>query len=192
MTEDRLDPMEDLVGDLFVDWHDELRMCREWVERIPRWHLNSFAFVGRRRTGKTAILVKFFNELFHTQDRVIPVFISFARYLGRRERHKLVDAFRLRHMSRFEVEPRLLRQPNSVSISQCLAWSSKAPSGSHASNLTHQNLNALLLPDHLDEVPEPRPPVLPDEDEIDELEELTRLPIVLPCDLIDRIMDILC
>ncbi len=85
MTEYRLDPIEDLVGDLFVDRHDELRMCREWVERIPRWHLNSFAFVGRRRTGKTAILVKFFNELFHTQDRVIPVFISFARYLGRRE-----------------------------------------------------------------------------------------------------------
>ncbi len=85
MTEDRFDPIEDLVGDLFVDRHEELRMCREWVERIPRMHLNSFAFVGRRRTGKTAILVRFFNELFHTQDRVIPVFISFARYVGRRE-----------------------------------------------------------------------------------------------------------
>jgi len=90
MTDERLDPIEDLVGDLFVDRHDELRMCREWVEKIPRWHLNSFAFVGRRRTGKTAILVRFFNELFHTQDRVIPVFISFARYL---ERDKIITNY---------------------------------------------------------------------------------------------------
>ncbi|MCP4347306.1 MAG: ATP-binding protein [Desulfobacterales bacterium] len=83
--DEHIEPIEDLVGDLFVDRHKELEICWKWVHDIPLRHLNSFAFVGRRRTGKTAILVKFFNKLFWEQDRVIPVFISFARYLDRRE-----------------------------------------------------------------------------------------------------------
>lgn len=82
---EHIEPIEDLVGDLFVDRQEELRMCREWVENIPRESLNSFALVGRRRTGKTAILVKFFNELFGEQERVVPVFITFAHYLNRKE-----------------------------------------------------------------------------------------------------------
>ncbi len=77
--------MEDLVGDLFVDRHEELRLCRKWVEDIPKVPVNSLALAGRRRTGKTAILVKLFNELFCGQDRVLPVFITFADYLDRRE-----------------------------------------------------------------------------------------------------------
>ncbi|MCP4350371.1 MAG: ATP-binding protein [Desulfobacterales bacterium] len=83
--DDHLEPIEDFVGELFVDRHEELEMCRKWVNNIPRRHLNSFALLGRRRTGKTAILVKFFNELFWNQDRVIPVFISFSRYLNHKE-----------------------------------------------------------------------------------------------------------
>jgi len=61
---DHIEPIEDLVGDLFVDRNEELRLCREWVENIPLRHLNSWALVGRRRTGKTAILVRLFNRLF--------------------------------------------------------------------------------------------------------------------------------
>ncbi|MCP4106634.1 MAG: ATP-binding protein [Desulfobacteraceae bacterium] len=82
---ERLEPIEDIVGDLFVDRYEELDICRKWVNNIPLRHSNSFALVGRRRTGKTAILVKFFNELFWNQDRVIPVFISFSRYLDHKE-----------------------------------------------------------------------------------------------------------
>lgn len=38
---EHIKPIEDLVGDLFVDRQEELRMCREWVENIPRMPLNS-------------------------------------------------------------------------------------------------------------------------------------------------------
>ncbi|MCP4111432.1 MAG: ATP-binding protein [Desulfobacteraceae bacterium] len=82
---DLIEPIEDMVGDLFVDRDKELRLCREWVEKIPRDSLNSWALAGRRRTGKTAILVKLFNRLFLEQDRIVPVFITFAEYLDRNE-----------------------------------------------------------------------------------------------------------
>jgi len=78
-------PLEDVTGDLFVDRHEELRLGRLWIQDIPLRHLNSWALVGRRRTGKTAILVKLFNQVFDEQDRVVPVFITFARYVKRAE-----------------------------------------------------------------------------------------------------------
>ncbi|MFQ5856041.1 MAG: hypothetical protein ACE5LU_10395 [Anaerolineae bacterium] len=79
--ENRLTPLEDIVGDLFVDRHEELNLFWEWATSIPHRLGNSFALIGRRRTGKTAILVKLFNRLFYEQEAVLPVFITFARYL---------------------------------------------------------------------------------------------------------------
>ncbi|MCP4112322.1 MAG: ATP-binding protein [Desulfobacteraceae bacterium] len=79
----QIEPIEDLVGELFVNRQKELQLCRKWVENIPRRHGNSYALVGRRRTGKTAILIRFFNQLFYEQNRVLPVYVSFARYMWR-------------------------------------------------------------------------------------------------------------
>ena len=50
---------------------------------MPHPVRNSYAFVGLRRTGKTAILHKLFNRLFYEQEAVLPVYISFADYLYR-------------------------------------------------------------------------------------------------------------
>lgn len=85
MTQTDLLPLEDLVGDLFVDRHDELRLFWNWATSIPHRHRNSYALIGRRRTGKTAILVKLFNRLFYEQDTVLPVFITFAQYFDRKK-----------------------------------------------------------------------------------------------------------
>ncbi len=82
---EHMTPLEDLAGDLFVNRHEELRLGRLWIQDIPRRHLNSWALVGRRRTGKTAILVKLFNQLFDKQDRIVPIFITFAHYVNRTE-----------------------------------------------------------------------------------------------------------
>lgn len=82
---DRLDPLEDLVGTLFIDRQVELEMYWRWANSVPSGPLNSYALVGRRRTGKTALLVKLFNRLFHEQTRVTLVFITFAQYLQRQE-----------------------------------------------------------------------------------------------------------
>ncbi len=116
-------PLEDFVGDRFVNRHEELRLCRRWIDKIPRDHLNSWALVGRRRTGKTTILVKFFNQLFEEQDRVVPIYITFARYVRRTEPITYYDfakeyfgsylrcylAFRYR-------EPSLIRQNVEISV----------------------------------------------------------------------------
>ena len=79
----RIEPLEDLVGDLFVDRQVELNMVWEWGSNVPPPSRNSIALIGRRRTGKTAILTKVFNRLFYEQTKVLPVFISFSRYLHR-------------------------------------------------------------------------------------------------------------
>ena len=60
-----------------------------FILEVGQWHSNSggnsYALIGLRRTGKTAIMHKTFNRLFHEQDRVLPVYISFAQYLNRPE-----------------------------------------------------------------------------------------------------------
>lgn len=82
-TTSHIEPLEDLVGDLFVDREFELNLIWEWGSNVPPPGRNSIALIGRRRTGKTSILVKAFNRLFYEQTKVMPVFISFSRYLHR-------------------------------------------------------------------------------------------------------------
>ncbi|MBV7329745.1 hypothetical protein KFU94_16160 [Chloroflexi bacterium TSY] len=77
----QLDPLEDLVGELFVDRHEEVKMYWEWGTNVPPPVGNSRALIGRRRTGKTSILVRVFNRLFHEQEKILPVYVSFAQYL---------------------------------------------------------------------------------------------------------------
>ncbi|MCP4106308.1 MAG: ATP-binding protein [Desulfobacteraceae bacterium] len=119
---EQIEPIEDLVGDLFVDRNEELRLCREWVEKIPRDSLNSWALAGRRRTGKTAILVKFFNKLFYEQDRVVPVFISFAPYLDRQvaiSHHEFAEEYFTGYLASYLAfrfrEPLLVNQRGELS-----------------------------------------------------------------------------
>lgn len=57
---------------------------------FPHPGRNSYALIGLRRTGKTAILHKIFNRLFNEQDRVLPVYISFVQYLNQ---PKPINAF---------------------------------------------------------------------------------------------------
>ncbi|MCE7980900.1 MAG: hypothetical protein DYG89_06880 [Caldilinea sp. CFX5] len=81
-SEPRLEPLEDQVGDLFVNRQEELALfLNDWIARINVVPNNSWALIGRRRTGKTSVLVKLYNYLFYQQERVIPVYISFARFL---------------------------------------------------------------------------------------------------------------
>ena len=97
---DRLNPLEDL-GDLFVNRDEELEKFWKWATGVPHPGRNSYAFVGLRRTGKTAILHKLFNRLFHEQEAVLPVYISFADYLYRKEPitvYEFADEFFLGYM----------------------------------------------------------------------------------------------
>ena len=81
---DRVNPLEDL-GNLFVNREAELEKFWKWATGVPHPGRNSYALVGRRRLGKTAILHQLFNRLFHEQEAVLPVYISFADYLYQKE-----------------------------------------------------------------------------------------------------------
>lgn len=78
-------PLEEPAGVWFVNRRAELDLFWQWATGIPHPGRRSFALIGLRRTGKTAILHKTFNRLFNEQTRVLPVYISFARYLQRVE-----------------------------------------------------------------------------------------------------------
>lgn len=80
-----LGPLEEIGGEWFVNRTEELDLFWDWATSIPERVKGSQALIGLRRTGKTAILHRLFNRLFHEQDRVLPVYISFSRYLKRTE-----------------------------------------------------------------------------------------------------------
>ena len=81
----KLNPLEDMVGELFVNRYEEFDFFLNWATRIYNPANGSVALIGRRRTGKTAILVKLFNHLFYEQKKVLPIYISFARYASRQK-----------------------------------------------------------------------------------------------------------
>lgn len=82
LSEQRLEPLEDQAGDLFVNRQEVIDLfLQDWIARINVVPNNSWALIGRRRTGKTSVLVKLYNHLFYAQDRVIPVYITFAHFL---------------------------------------------------------------------------------------------------------------
>jgi len=75
-------PLHEPAAEYFVNRQPILDLYWQWANNIPHnlGH-QSHALTGLRRSGKTAILHKLFNRLYHEQDKVIPVYISFAEYL---------------------------------------------------------------------------------------------------------------
>lgn len=124
----RLEPLEDPVGDLFVNRQEEFDLFARWVGDIPWRPNNSYALIGRRRTGKTAILIKLFNQLFYEQTRVMPVYISFAEY-RRLDRpltfQEVGDHFMASYLACFFAfryqRPELLRSPINIDSMRRLA-----------------------------------------------------------------------
>ncbi|MEM7533203.1 MAG: ATP-binding protein [Chloroflexota bacterium] len=84
MMKQEIQLYEGLNEAIFVDRNDDLAYFWDWATNTPHFKANSIALIGRRRTGKTAILQKLVNRLFYKQTDVMPVFISFARYLHRK------------------------------------------------------------------------------------------------------------
>ncbi|MEM7531100.1 MAG: ATP-binding protein [Chloroflexota bacterium] len=91
----KLKPLPEPASDWFVNREDELNHFWQWTTSIPHAiPRRSYAITGARRIGKTAIINRLFNRLFLAQTRVMPVYITFAPYLGR---EKPIDAFEFAH-----------------------------------------------------------------------------------------------
>ncbi|MEM7536925.1 MAG: ATP-binding protein [Chloroflexota bacterium] len=84
-------PLDESGAKWFVNRSFELEWMWDWASNIPD-SFRSQALVGLRRTGKTAILHKIFNRLYHEQDKVLPVYISFGDYVRQTERK--IDAYK--------------------------------------------------------------------------------------------------
>ena len=83
-------PLDEVGEEWFVNRSFELEWLWKWASEVPK-SFRSQSLVGLRRTGKTAILHKIFNRLYHEQTKVTPIYISFGDYV--RHTKKEVDAY---------------------------------------------------------------------------------------------------
>lgn len=71
--------LEERIGDpeLFCGRHEEMSILMEWINRISIKRARSRALLGRRKSGKTAIMERLFNILWNqTERRVVPFYFE--------------------------------------------------------------------------------------------------------------------
>ncbi|NIM12879.1 MAG: hypothetical protein GTO45_12200 [Candidatus Aminicenantes bacterium] len=78
--------LKERIGDpsLFCGRKQEMELLLEWSENIPREISKSRALLGRRKSGKTAIMQRLFNILWNRNGRIIPFYfevLDFDRWL---------------------------------------------------------------------------------------------------------------
>lgn len=61
---------------LFCGREKEMRRLLTWTSGIPKELSKSMAMLGRRKTGKTAIMQRLFNILWNQNDQVIPFYFE--------------------------------------------------------------------------------------------------------------------
>ncbi|MEM7536924.1 MAG: ATP-binding protein [Chloroflexota bacterium] len=83
-------PLDETGAEWFVNRSFELDWLWTWASEVPK-SFRSQALVGLRCTGKTAILHKIFNRLYHEQEKVLPVYVTFGDYV--RQTEKKIDAY---------------------------------------------------------------------------------------------------
>ena len=74
-------PLAESIGnpDLFVGRHEEFERLNEWLEFIPKRLSMSTVILARRKSGKTAILERVFNQVWsHPEWGIIPFFIRMS------------------------------------------------------------------------------------------------------------------
>ncbi|MEM7537453.1 MAG: ATP-binding protein [Chloroflexota bacterium] len=76
-------PLHDPAGTWFVNRKRELNLLWDWANKIPT--KGSRSITGLRRTGKSTMMAKIYNRLYFEQERVMPIYITFASYLHRKE-----------------------------------------------------------------------------------------------------------
>jgi predicted transcriptional regulator len=65
---------------LFTGRKEELDSLLKWVDNIKPEFSKSTAILSRRKTGKSALLQRLYNLVFHKNDRVIPFYYQIKEY----------------------------------------------------------------------------------------------------------------
>ncbi len=75
-------PLREPSRGWFVNRKRQLDFLWKWASNIPEPRSKgSHAITGLRRTGKSSLMAKLYNRLFFEQEKVVPIYISFAQYL---------------------------------------------------------------------------------------------------------------
>ncbi len=72
-------PLSEKIGepDLFVGREKEFRLLNKWLSNIPKRLSKSRVILARRKSGKTAIVQRIFNQLWSENGAIIPFYFSF-------------------------------------------------------------------------------------------------------------------
>ena len=62
--------------DLFCGREREMQILLNWIDLIPRELAKSRAMLGRRKSGKTAIMERIFNILWDRNGEVVPFYFE--------------------------------------------------------------------------------------------------------------------
>ncbi len=74
--------LEERIGEttLFFVRKQEMKLLMGWVDMIPKKASQSRALLGRRKSGKTAIMQRLFNTLWNKNGAVVPFYIEVVDY----------------------------------------------------------------------------------------------------------------
>jgi hypothetical protein len=72
-------PLSEKIGDpdLFVGREKEFRLLNKWLANIPRRLSKSRVILARRKSGKTALVQRIFNQVWSENGSIIPFYFSF-------------------------------------------------------------------------------------------------------------------
>ncbi|MDM8522926.1 hypothetical protein QUF80_06090 [Desulfococcaceae bacterium HSG8] len=111
-------PLPERIGDpdLLVGREKEFRLLGQWLDLIPKRLGKSRAILGRRKSGKTAIVQRIFNRVWSENRNVVPFYFSI------REKKiwypefaiEYYRAFASQYISFLERDERLVRNPLSL------------------------------------------------------------------------------
>ncbi len=78
MEQEMIYVLKERIGDpaLFCGRMREMNLLLNWINLIPRELAKSRALLGRRKSGKTAIMQRLFNILWNRQGPVIPFYLE--------------------------------------------------------------------------------------------------------------------
>ncbi|MCP4696013.1 MAG: ATP-binding protein [Gammaproteobacteria bacterium] len=117
--------LKERIGDpsLFCGRKRQMELLMNWADMIPRQMSKSRVLLGRRKSGKTAIMQRLFNILWNQNGKVIPLYFEIQ------DAEQKVSTRRLRHgcMNRAYFGAVLLRN-RSLNISP---WRTQNPNDSY-------------------------------------------------------------
>jgi len=108
-------PLPETIGnpDLFVGRHEEFERLNEWLAFIPKRLSMSTVILARRKSGKTAILERVFNQLWSdNQLGVIPFYLSMSDkdYWIQNFALNYFQTFASHYISFFERKPHIVHE----------------------------------------------------------------------------------